>query len=96
VSHYKPHIIRNTKQKIKAAASTLDFIVLVPDAASGVSADDEEDVDEASPDTGDEVRVEELEESVKDDESIDEVPTISWARPQISSPQRASHHLQSR
>jgi hypothetical protein len=75
VSHYKPHIIRNTKQKIKAAASTLDFIVLVPDAASGVSADDEEDVDEASPDTGDEVPVEELEESVKDDESIDEVPS---------------------
>jgi hypothetical protein len=70
MSHYKPHIIKNTKQQINAAAFELEFIALVPDAASGASVD----VDEVSPDASDEdeVPVEELEESVDDDEEINE------------------------
>jgi hypothetical protein len=80
ISHYTPKIATIPTQRISAVRSATDFGKLAAEATSEAPADDEEDVDEVSPDSSDEEPADELEEPVCDDEvgsAVDAITTMT-------------------
>ena len=77
ISHYTPKIVTIPTQNISAVRSATNFGELAAEATSEALADEDEDIDGASPGASDEVPADELEDPVCDDEVCSAVDAIS-------------------